>query len=602
MEKNQLTRKLAVILHADVVGSTSLVQQNETIAHKRIQNAFHRFSDTIEAYGGITLELRGDALVAKFDRASDCLVASLAFQVANSELNATLGDNIQPQLRIGISLSEVVIADNTVTGAGVVLAQRLEQLAESGGVCIQGVAYETVPQRLPFEFESLGEQQVKGFKEPVRAYTATLKPGETIPQPESVARPEESTLQLPDKPSIAVLPFANMSGDPEQQYFADGITENIITGLTRFRGLLVIGLSSSFSARDRKLEVQQIGRQLGVGHVVEGSVRKADNRVRVTAQLIDTASEQRIWAEQYDRDLDDIFAVQDEITNIIVATLAGRIEDTGRVRTEDKAAKDMAAHDYLLRGRQCLNRGTKEAILEARRHFESALELDPEFAAAWADLAISYHYEYYSNWIEAPEDVLNHCFQYSQKAVELDDADSKCRYALAWSYGFKNQYDMALIHIDKAIALNPNDYHSLCAKGYYLALSGEFTEGVVCSNVAMRLNPFSPEGCRFSNGIAEFGAKHYEGAIREFGEVASLLPLWRTAYLAACFAHLGRDEQARAKAREVIELSKTEMAVPLGPDPTRWHGASFSLCQNPEVIEDFREGLRKAGLQELLVQ
>ena len=288
----------------------------------------------------------------------------------------------------------MVIADNTVTGAGVVLAQRLEQLAEPGGLCIQGAAYETVPHRMPFVYECLGAQEVKGFEEPVRVYTATLKPGAAIPPPESVSRPEEPILPLPDKPSVAVFPFTNKSGDPEQQYFADGITENIITGLTRFRGLLVIGPSSSYAARDRELDVQQTGHQLGVEYVVQGSVRKAANRVRVAAQLVDAATEHRVWAEQYDRELDDIFSVQDEITNIIVATLAGRIEDAGRPRGKQKGTEDMVAYDYLLRGRECLNRYTKEGVLEARRHFRRALELDPGFAAACADLAKTYISEY----------------------------------------------------------------------------------------------------------------------------------------------------------------------------------------------------------------
>ena len=276
MEEDSLSRKLAVILHADVVGSTGLVRINETLAHERIQNTFQRFSTTIDSYVGITHELRGDALVAEFKRASDAVAAALTFQAENTQFNAKLEDEIQPQLRIGISMGEVVIADNTITGAGVVLAQRLEQLAEPGGVCIQGAAYETVPQRLPFEYESLGEQQVKGFEEPVRAYAVSLKSGESIPPPEVLAMSgaaqrerqkqrwivaggmalvvivggglawfqpwvpreapasiERMTFPLPDKPSIVGLPFDNLSGDPSLDYFSDGITEDLITELAR---------------------------------------------------------------------------------------------------------------------------------------------------------------------------------------------------------------------------------------------------------------------------------------------------------------------------------------------------------------------------------
>lgn len=241
----------------------------------------------------------------------------------------------------------------------------------------------------------------------------------------------------------------------------------------------------------------------------------------------------------------------------------------------------MAAHDHLLRGRQCLNHGTKEAILEARLHFGRALELDSKFAAAWADMAKTYLYEYDSNWVEAPEDTLKHCFQCSQKAVECDDADSIGRYVLAWSYGLCRQFDMVLVHIDKALALNPNDYHSHCAKGYFLSLSGEFTEGISCANLGMRLNPFSPDACLLSVGIAEFGAKRYKSAIRAFGEGTSYNPLWRVAYLAACFAHLGREEQARANVRELVRTFQNGDggATRAGPETLAWG----EICTVPKT-------------------
>jgi adenylate cyclase len=585
-----------------------LVQKDESLAHERIKDAFQRFSKTISAYGGTAREIRGDALVAEFSRASDAVCAALAFQSANTDHNTGIGDEIRPEIRVGISLAEVVVADGTMTGAGVVLAQRLEQLANAGGVVVQGSVSETVPARLPFEFESLGEQVLKGFDQPVRAFVARLRPGELLPAPESNAAPiippdlpadttKPPTLEVPDKPSIAVLPFTNISGDPEQQYFADGITENIITGLTRFRDLFVIAVESSFAARDRATDVQQIARQLGVAHVVEGSVRKAANRVRVTAQLIDATSGQRVWAEHYDRDLDDIFVVQDEITNIIVATLAGRIEEADRHRAQHKAAKDMAAYDYWLRGRQCLNRYTKEGELEARRHFERALELDPGYAAAYAGLAVSYLHEYESSWSEAPREALDYCYQLSQKAVALDAADSTARCALASAYFYRNQHELAKIQIEKALALNPNDYDNLCAKGWLLAFSGELVEGIACSKEAMRLNPFAPEYCLFAIGVAEYVARRYEAAIGAFGKMASL-GLLKPAFLAACYAQLGRDEQARAAAAEVLESAKTELAIPLGQDAKRWRAywAKAFPFQNPDDLEHLVNGLRKAGL------
>ncbi|RZV48634.1 MAG: adenylate/guanylate cyclase domain-containing protein, partial [Pseudomonadales bacterium] len=310
MEKDQLSRKLAVILHADVVGSTLLVQKNETLAHKRIQSAFRQFSETINSYGGVTRELRGDALVAEFDRASDAVTAALVFQGINGEINSKLDDGIQPYLRIGISLGEVIIADNTITGAGVVLAQRLEQLAKSGGVVVQGSVSETVPTRMPFDFESLGKQTLKGFVQPVRAYSVSLRTGEELPaadagsipgqarqdhsqessklSPESYEALMGERLEIPDKPSIAVLPFHNMSGDPDQKYFADGMSEDIITALSRVPDLIVIARNSTFVYKERAVDVRQVGQELGVSHVLEGSIRKAGDRIRITAQLVDT--------------------------------------------------------------------------------------------------------------------------------------------------------------------------------------------------------------------------------------------------------------------------------------------------------------------------
>ena len=300
MEKDPQSRKLAVILHADVVGSTSLVQLNESIAHDRIQAAFRNFSETIGAYGGSTHEIRGDALVAEFERASDAVTAALAFQAQNEEVNARFDDDIRPQLRIGIGLSEVIIADGTVTGAGVVLAQRLEQLAEPGGVVVQGSIVETVPVRLPFVFESLGEHELKGFNQPTRAFAASLHAGKELPAPETMARLQSAKpepLEVPDKPSIAVLAFENLSGDPEQEYLSDGISDSIITGLSRFSGLFVIARQSSFSYKKQAASIQEIASSLGVQYVLEGSVQRSSNRVRVNAKLIDAITGHHLWAQ-----------------------------------------------------------------------------------------------------------------------------------------------------------------------------------------------------------------------------------------------------------------------------------------------------------------
>jgi TolB-like protein len=414
---------------------------------------------------------------------------------------------------------------------------------------------------------------------------------------EAAAKPAAEGPPLPEGPSLAVLPFENKSGDPDQSYFADGLTENIITGLTRFREILVIGVKSILIVREQTADLRDMGRALGVAHVVEGSVRRAGNRVRVTAQLIDAATGRRLWAETYDRDLDEIFAVQDEITDIIVATLAGQIEHLELRRAATKPDDDLAAYDCLLRGRQCLNRYTKDGELEARRHFERALALDPDYAAAHAGLSISYLHEYEANWSEAPEAAIDRAYALAQKAVALDDADSPARYAIAGACFYRGQHELAKVHIEKALELNPNDYHNICAKGWFLAFSDHPADAVECSIEAMRLNPLTPDNCLFNIGMAEYVAGRYEEALAAFGKMKGW-GLMRPAWIAACYAQLGRDEQARAAAAEVRELAPSDPSVPDEHDLERWRAYWFRLMkfEDPDDQARFLEGLRKAGL------
>ncbi len=425
-----------------------------------------------------------------------------------------------------------------------------------------------------------------------------LRVGGPAPAPTTSDEPSKvAALPLPDRPSVAVLPFVNMSGDAEQAYFSDGISENIIIGLTRFRELFVIAAKSSQAARDGTADVQQIGHRLGVTHIVEGSVRKAGNRVRVTAQLVEAASGRRLWAEHYDRDLGEIFAVQDEITNIIVASLAGRIEEAGRHRAAQKPVEDMVSYDYLLRGRQCLNRGTKDGVLEARRHFERARELDPEFAAAYANSAASYMYEYESDWSDARIKALDHAYNLAERAVVLDRADSTAWYALGWAQLSRDQHGLAKIAIERAVALNPNDYDILCIRGWCLALSGDLAESIACMNEALRANPFAPDDCLSALGIAEYTARNYEAAIEHFGKLTGS-PLLKHACLAACYAQLGRDREARAAIAEALELARTQMATQSAAEAEslRTYLAAMFHFRDPTSFEHLLDGLCKAGL------
>jgi len=594
------TRKLAVILHADVVGSTALVRINETLAHERIQDAFHRFSKTIESYGGVARELRGDALVAEFERASDAVSAAVAFQAENSEFNTALDDNIRPELRMGISMGEVVIADNTITGESVVLAQRLEQLAESGGVCIQGAAYETVPQRIPFEYENLGERRVKGFEEPVRAYAVTLKPGEKIPAPESTVASVEIHPELPDKPSIAVLPFTNMSGDPEQEYFADGITEDIITELSRFRELFVIARNSSFGFKGQSVDIGEIARKLGAQYVVEGSVRKAGNRVRITAQLVDTMTGNHVWADRYDRDLQDIFAVQDEVVRAIVTALPGQLRHTELERAERKPPSDWKVYDLVVRATGRVLQESKPAIAEARALLEQALAMDPRYALTHAWLCTAHLHEWYGHWTTSPKASLELALKHGRLAVKLDETSYLGHWLLSEVYliGLRNPVE-AKIHAEWAVTLNPNASGAIAWMGFISGCLGEHDKGIELAREALRLDPLAPGWLRCLLGHAYFMARRYDEAISAY-KAASLEWVAVLGWLAASYAQASRIDEARATASSYLKEARKEMvAYPLG-EPESW--IEFLVARSgfvrQEDINHFVDGLRKAGLPE----
>lgn len=453
--------KLVAILHADIAGSTALVQKDEDVAHERIQDTFRRCGHTIEKYHGCVRELRGDALLAEFERASDAVAAAVAFQAEQGEHNATLNDDILPTVRVGIAMGEVIVADNTITGASVVLAQRLEQLAKPGDICIQGAAYETVPKRHPFEYVSMGEKTLKGFEHPVRVYSVLLKAGQAIPVPEPSDLKQTPRFELSDKPSIAVLPFTNMSADPEQEYFSDGITEDIITELSRFRSIFVIARNSSFHYKGQSLRVQEIGRELGVQYILEGSVRRAGKRVRVTAQLVESAGGKHLWADKYDRDLEDIFAVQDELVRAIVTFVGGYIDFAGKSRASRLDDEGLRAYDLFLRARAAQDRNTREDYEQAVDYLERAILLDPGFAQAYQALSLVYFMQWMAHWVSDRDATFMKSMEAARKAVELDPADSGAYSRLGTLQMNLREFNDAGRSFRKAISLNPNGKYSI---------------------------------------------------------------------------------------------------------------------------------------------
>jgi adenylate cyclase len=592
MAKGHLLSKLAVILHADVVGSTALVQHDETVAHERIQDSFCRFSEIIEAYGGVTHELRGDALVAEFDRASDAVCAGIAFQADNSQVNATLEDGVCPEVRIGISLGEVVIADNTITGAGVVLAQRLEQLADPGGMCIQDAAYQSVPKRLPFEYQSQGEQTLKGFEEPVRAYSVTLKAGEVIPAAELVDRPARATLELPNKPSIAVLPFTNISSDSEQEYFSDGITEDIITDLSKVSGLFVIARNSSFVFKGKATNVTQVGKALGVRYVLEGSVRRAGDKLRINAQLIESASGNHLWAERYDGDLADIFALQDQITENVVAALAVTLTRAEQKRSLGKQTQNLHAYDYVLRGNAYHHRMTKEGNIKAKEMFERAIERDPEYAPAYAGLAWVLVHDSNQGWSSDEQRTLKAGLENADRAVVLDDSLAKAHLALADAYCWTKLHEQAVAEGRRAVALDPSYAEGHMALAYYLLVAGHAEEGVEEAQKALRFNPVHANRLYYEVlSACHYMLKQYEAAIEAGEQAVSRDPEHYEPhmFLASAFAQLEKIDEARRHAQEVMRLN---------PSFSLRHYAESLPFKNKTDLDHRIAGLRKSGLPE----
>ena len=584
------SRQLAVLLHADVVGSTALVQLHETLAHQRIQGAFRRFSEIILSHGGTAREIRGDALVAEFSKASDAVSAAVAFQTANAAHNEGLGDDVLPVIRVGIAMGEVVFADNTVTGEGVVLAQRLEQLAEPGGVSIQGAAYETVPKRLPFEYESLGEQEVKGFQEPVRVYRVVLETSTPISSLDlgrdkketrlvwrgfavavvvlfvlvgvglgwwqpwksefEPASPDRMALPLPDKPSIAVLPFTNMSGDPEQEYFVDGMTEDLITDLSKLSGLFVISRNSSFTYKGKSVKAPQIAEELGIRYVLEGSVRRVGSQVRINAQLIDATADGHLWAERYDGSVENVFALQDDVTERIVAALAVELTGEEVAKRAHRETSDTLAYDAFLQGWSYYKLGTRPDFIKAKPFLEEAVRLDPSYARAHAALASVYWDAFTNGWTFELGVLSFEVETLWEEHLELakKGPNSLVHTVQSRVLASQERYKEAVVEAEKAVALDGDEAAANAGLAHALILAGRPEEGADLIHKAMRLDPHYPADYLTTLGAAQFGLENYAEAVTTFNRAIKRNPDSELPhiYLAAIYGHLGRLDEAEA--------------------------------------------------------
>ncbi|MGI9317527.1 MAG: adenylate/guanylate cyclase domain-containing protein, partial [bacterium] len=644
MAKDRLSGKLAVILHADVAGSTALVQQDKELAHERIQDSFQRFSKTIGKYKGQVLELRGDALLAEFDRAADAVSAALSFQADQASYNDRFMDDLRPIIRVGIAMGEVVIADNTVTGAGVVQAQRVEQLAEQGGVCITAAIHEALSKRLPLDLENLGEQVLKGFDHPVHIYRVGLNSTESIPPPEQgrqhnaliklrslmvvpvivalvlaggaaywfksripdveVASVERMAYPLPDKPSIAVLPFTNMSNDVEQEYFADGMTEDLITDISKVNGLFVIARNSVFTYKGKAVKVRQVAEELGVRYVMEGSVRRAGNQVRVNAQLIDATTGGHIWAERYDGSLDDVFSMQDKITQSIVKELSLALTGQEQGKLVQIETSSSEAYDAFLRGWERYRQGAPEDLVKAIAHFEQAIALDADYGRAHSALAAAHWNISLNGWWRSLNLFTSQAREQSRvslrKAMERPFALTHQIASEKAAY-LKRKPDKALAEAELAINLDANDPAGYLAMAAALIKADRPAEAVESVRTAMRLDPLYPAIYLTRLGQAQFVMSQYENAAVSFEEAARRNPddEWNFVYLAATYGHLGNEDKA-AKAVETANSLRARSGwgalTAQTPGDHRIYGPRRYYFKWFGDYQPVREGLRKAGV------
>ncbi len=586
-----MERRLAAILAADVVGYSRLMRADEEGTLKRLKALRAELLDPrIAEHNGRIVKTTGDGALVEFASAVDAVRCAVAVQADLVARDDGAPEDSAMTLRIGINVGDIIIEAGDIYGDGVNVAARLEGLAEPGGICLSASVHEQIRHKLGMNFEDLGERSVKNIDQPIRVYRVVLE----TPVAKS-AGPGAERLSLPDKPSIAVLPFDNMSGDPEQEYFSDGITEDIITELSRFGELFVIARNSSFSYKGTSVKVQDIGRDLGVAYIVEGSVRKADNRVRITAQLVDATTGNHLWAEHYDRDLNDIFAVQDDVTQIIVATLTERMKHVGAERAKRKPTAELVAYDYVLRGRELFHKWNSEDNRKARKMFEAAVGLDPNYGVAHGFLAYTHYADWIGGWSKAPHETWERFCALAEQSLALDDAESTPHEVIALAYLYRRRHDEAGIHIEKALGLSPNDADNVMKAGYIAMFDGDHDEAIDRVNQAARLNPFGRYGVAL--GMALFSAKRYEEAIASLKTTRGKLP-HAHAYLAASYAHAGADAEARVAASQLVVVARSEMAKVGASVPENWLeflAEKFPYRDRADA-NHLLDGLRKAGV------
>jgi adenylate cyclase len=580
-----MEHRLAAIVAADMVGYSRLMEADErgTLARLRTHR-IELIDPVIDRNHGRIIKTTGDGLLVEFHSVADAVRASIEIQDRMRRRNSDVPADRRIEFRVGINLGDIIFEDGDIYGDGVNIASRVEQLAEVGGICLTAAVHNQVDGRLEATFEDLGEKPLKNITRPVRVYR--VLPGvdghANAPPQGSPGAGQRSAVV---KPSIAVLPFANMSGDPEQEYFADGLTEDILTELSRRRELFVISRTSSFVYKGQAANMREVAQKLGARYLVEGSVRKAADRLRITVQLIDTATDVHIWAERYDRKLDDIFAVQDEIASAIVATLPGRLEAAQQDQLARTKPANMAAYECVLAAKVLHHKSAREDNVEAQKMIDRALALDPDYAHAhaWRGCILGQAWGY--GWVKDKDAVFNEVMFELDRAIALDDNDADVHRILAAIAIVRNDMTRARYHQDRALALNPNYDLVVVQMGELFTWLGQSAEGVDWIHRAMKLNPHHPSRFWGHLGRAHFVGRQYAKAIEAFMHMATF-DAQQHGFLAASYAWLGDTTASAAHAARMRELDRE---LDLEKFLATMHYA------RAEDLQHLKEGLKKAG-------
>jgi adenylate cyclase len=596
----RVKRRLAAIFAADVAGYGRLMGQDETGTLARLRAHRRDLIDPkVAEHKGRVVKTAGDGILIEFPSVVEAVACAVAVQRNMAERNAETPEHQRIVFRIGITLGDVIVEEGDIHGDGVNVAARLEGIAEPGEICVSATVRDHIGDRLDLAFEDLGEQPLKNIARPVRVYR--VGPTSPLPNPPPLAEEGRSSLSgdrvgvaealpLPDKPSIAVLPFQNMSGDPEQEYFADGMVEEIITALSRIRWLFVIARNSSFTYKGQAIDVKRVGRELGVRYVLEGSVRRGGNRVRVTAQLIDALSGAHVWAERYDRDLSDIFAVQDEITASVAGVIEPALAEAEQQRALRKPTERLDAWEAYQRGMWHFNKHGAAENRAAQGFFRQAMAIDPNFAPAHYGYALALQWDVWHYSTRSLLEVQGPAREEAGIAVSLDDKDAMAHAVLAHMLMWGGEWEAAIAAARTALTLNPNNAFVISMLGCVLGFGGYRDEALDRLRQTMRVSPHDPLTWLWLGwvGATQFSARDFEGAAATWREVIRLRPSYMMAYggMAGALAHRGRIDEAR----EVLDRART-----LFPEQTpRLLQQERYPWLRPEDYEVRAEGLRLA--------